>query len=52
MAMLAGLAAAGRAEVQLETARIPERDQRLEFPLEGDDSAFKFNFAQDGVRTH
>lgn len=52
VAVLAPFAAASKhkVEVQLQTARIPERDQRLEFPLEGDDSAFKFNFAEDGVR--
>ena len=30
---------------QLETARLVERDQRKEFNLTGDNSAFKFRFA-------
>lgn len=32
---------------QLETARLPQPTQRLEFPLVGEESAFKFNFAKD-----
>jgi hypothetical protein len=32
---------------QLERARILVQDQRKEFDLEGEDSAFKFNFAED-----
>ena len=35
------------AELQLETARAPQGMQRAEFPLTGDESAFKFNFAAD-----
>lgn len=35
------------AELQLENARVPQPVQRREFPLEGEDSAFKFNFAAD-----
>jgi len=38
------------AELQLDNARVPQPVQRREFPLEGEDSAFKFNFADD-VRT-
>jgi hypothetical protein len=30
---------------QLETARVPQPVQRLEFGVEGDNSAFKFRFA-------
>jgi hypothetical protein len=30
---------------QLETARVPQPVQRLEFGVEGDSSAFKFRFA-------
>ena len=33
---------------QLETARFPQPIQRQEFPLEGEDSAFKFSFFEDG----
>lgn len=51
VALLSPFATASKHKVenQLQTARIPERDQRLEFPLEGDDSAFKFSFVEDGV---
>lgn len=52
LALLAApLAQAQRVVNQLQTSRLTERDQRREFPLEGDKSAFKFNFAQDGVRS-
>jgi len=34
------------AELQLDLARVPQPVQRAEFPLEGDDSAFKFNFVE------
>jgi hypothetical protein len=30
---------------QLETARLTQQAQRVEFGVEGDDSAFKFRFA-------
>jgi hypothetical protein len=33
-------------ELQLDLARNTQQVQRQEFPLAGDDSAFKFNFAE------
>jgi hypothetical protein len=42
-------AAATEQQNQLETARVPQPVQRLEFGVEGDNSAFKFRFA-DPVR--
>jgi len=36
---------------QLETARLTQAAQRVEFGVEGDTSAFKFSFA-DPVRLH
>ena len=36
---------------QLQMARLPQQVQRAEFPLVGEESAFKFNFFED-VRTH
>jgi hypothetical protein len=38
-------AAATEQQNQLETARLPQPVQRLEFGVEGDNSAFKFRFA-------
>ena len=32
---------------QLQMARLPQPVQRSEFPLEGEQSAFKFNFFED-----
>jgi hypothetical protein len=40
-------AAPAEVQQQLETARNPVQVQRLEFPLVGEESAFKFKFAQD-----
>jgi hypothetical protein len=40
-----GPAAATEQQNQLETARVPQPVQRLEFGVEGDNSAFKFRFA-------
>jgi hypothetical protein len=37
--------AAATEQNQLETARLPQPVQRLEFGVEGDNSAFKFRFA-------
>ena len=34
-------------ELQLENARAPQGVQRAEFPLTGEESAFKFDFAAD-----
>ena len=36
---------------QLQMARLPQQVQRTEFPLTGEQSAFKFNFFED-VRIH
>jgi hypothetical protein len=36
---------------QLETARLPQQAQRVEFGIAGDNSAFKFAFS-DPVRSH
>jgi hypothetical protein len=36
---------------QLETARLPQQAQRVEFGIAGDNSAFKFSFS-DPVRSH
>lgn len=44
IAVLLFLGLAACQQAQLETARINERDQRREFPLTGDGSAFKFRF--------
>lgn len=46
-------AAQGGAAVQnqLQMARLPQAAQRSEFPLEGEESAFKFSFLDD-VRYH
>lgn len=46
-------AAQGGAAVQnqLQMARLPQAVQRREFPLEGEESAFKFSFLDD-VRCH
>jgi hypothetical protein len=32
---------------QLQMARLPQQAQRTEFPLVGEESAFKFNFFED-----
>ena len=37
-------------ETQLQTARIVEPQQRAEFPLTGEESAFKYSYIED-VRT-
>lgn len=37
---------------QLETARLPQAAQRLEFGVEGDASAFKFAFADPVRHSH
>jgi hypothetical protein len=50
LATVAAAAAGGAAQLnQLETARLPQLTQRLEFGVEGPNSAFKFSFA-DPVR--
>lgn len=36
--------AAGQSDIQLDMARVPQPVQRQEFPLVGEESAFKFNF--------
>jgi hypothetical protein len=36
--------AAGQSDLQLDMARVPQPVQRQEFPLVGEESAFKFNF--------
>ena len=51
--LLSGVMAQGgaaAAENQLETARLTQAAQRVEFGVEGEASAFKFNFA-DPVRS-
>ena len=52
MLMSGAAAQGGGAAVvnQLETARLTQAAQRVEFGVEGDESAFKFNFA-DPVRS-
>ena len=51
-ALLGGAAAQGATAVnQLETARLTQAAQRVEFGVEGEDSAFKFKFS-DPVRRH
>ena len=52
--LLSGVAAQGgaaAAENQLETARLTQAAQRVEFGVEGENSAFKFKFS-DPVRRH
>lgn len=51
-ALLGGAAAQGAAAVnQLETTRLTQAAQRVEFGVEGEKSAFKFKFS-DPVRCH
>jgi hypothetical protein len=51
-AILASFHTAMGQETQLDMARKPQPVQRAEFPLVGEESAFKFSFVNQGVRKY
>jgi hypothetical protein len=51
-AILASSHTAVGQQTQLDMARVPQPVQRTEFPLVGEESAFKFSFVDQGVCEH